>query len=123
MKQHRPTWKKGDWIAVALVCILAVASACALPSLRRGGDFAQIYLDGELVRQVPLAVDQSFQIAGAYTNTITVSGGKIAVTQSDCPNQDCVHMGWIWNGGTIVCLPNRMQIRLTGQTELDAFLP
>lgn len=123
MKHRSAKWKKGDWLAVLLVCLLAAGSACALPVLRSEGSYAQIYLDGQLVRQVPLSVDQSFQITGDYVNTVTVSGGRIAVTASSCPNEDCVHMGWLQDGGTIVCLPNRMQIRLTGQSGLDALLP
>lgn len=116
-------WKKGDFLAVALVVVLAAVALCALPALRSGGSFARIYLDGELVREVPLAVDQTFSVRGAYTNTVTVRDGAIAVTHSDCPTNDCVHMGWLRDGGSIVCLPNRMEIRLVGDTAVDAVLP
>lgn len=116
-------WKKGDLLAAAVVVLLAVVSLCLLPALRSGGSFAQVYLDGELIREVPLAVDQSFTVRGAYTNTVTVRDGAIAVTHSDCPTNDCVHMGWLRDGGSIVCLPNRVEIRLVGETAVDAVLP
>ena len=116
--------RKGDLIAIALLCAAALCAACVLPLLR-GSDSvsARILLDGEVVREVPLSVDQTFQIRGAYTNTITVRDGKIAVTHSDCPNHDCVRMGWLQDGGAIVCLPNRMEIRLTGSTDVDVVIP
>ncbi|MBP3588660.1 MAG: NusG domain II-containing protein, partial [Clostridia bacterium] len=84
MKQSRLRFQKGDWVAVVLVCAMVLTSAFWLPELRSGGSFAQIWQDGILIRQVPLSVDQTFQIFGAYTNTVTVSDGKIAVTHSDC---------------------------------------
>ena len=116
-------FRKGDWVAIALVAVCAALAAviffvCAgrdLPAV------AQIYLDGQLIREVPLSRDESFAVTGACTNVITVSGGKIAVMDSDCPGKDCVHRGWISGGGeSIICLPNKMEIRLTGAGTVDA---
>ena len=118
--KKRLQFQKSDWLAVALICLLAAAVFCLMPMLRSGSTYAQIYRDGKLVREVPLSVNQTFRIRGDYTNTVTVVDGKIAVTHSDCPNQDCVYMGWLKDGGNIVCLPNRMEIRLGGDTAVDA---
>lgn len=119
MERTALKFKKGDLLAVALVLAMILTAGLWLPTLRSGGSFAQIWQDGKLVRQVPLSVNQTFQIHGDYTNTVTVSDGKIAVTHSDCPTNDCVHMGWLRDGGAIVCLPNRVEIRLTGDTDVD----
>lgn len=123
MKHRTLQFKKGDFLAVGLVCLLALAALCGLPALRSGSGFAQILQDGKVIRQVPLSVDQTFQIRGDYTNTVTVADGRIAVTKSDCPTNDCVHMGWLRDGGSIVCLPNRVEIRLTGDTLVDVVIP
>jgi len=120
MKRTDWTMKKGDWLAVVLVCALALLSAAALPGLMAGdGGFAEVRQDGRLLRRVPLSVDQTFQIRGDYTNTVTVADGKIAVTKSDCPTNDCVHMGWLQDGGAIVCLPNKVEIRIAGESAVD----
>ena len=48
-------------------------------------------------------------------NTVTVENGKIAITASTCPGSDCVHSGWAHRAGqAIICLPNRVEIRLIG---------
>ena len=121
MKEYGLTFRKGDLLAVVAVVLAAVLTAVLLlPKLKaNSGDFARIYRNGELIREVPLSVDQTFQIRGDYTNTVTVRDGKIAVTHSDCPTNDCVHMGWLSDGGAIVCLPNRVEIRLTAQSDVD----
>lgn len=42
------------------------------------------------------------------------------MTVSDCPTQDCVHMGEITRGGqSIVCLPARIVVQLEGGAAAD----
>ena len=114
-------FRKGDWLAVALVLVLAVSvMLCFLPQ-KGNAAVAQIYLKGELVKTVGLDKDQTFVITDQYTNEITVRDGRIAVTASDCPGQDCVHSGSIHNAGRIlVCLPNGVEIRvLSEESDVD----
>ena len=118
----RLRFQKGDYLAAAVTLLLAAAVFLAfLP--RETGEIptAQIYLDGVLIREVHLEDTQEFTVTGDYTNTVTVRDGKIAVTASDCPGGDCVHSGWIGTSGrSVVCLPNRMEIRvvsISGEVE------
>lgn len=110
----RLRFQKGDYLAVAVTLLLAAVVFLAfLP--RETGDtpMAEIYLDGTLVCRVSLDTAAEFSVTGDYMNTVTVRDGKIAVTESDCPGGDCVHSGWIGTSGrSIVCLPNRMEIRI-----------
>ena len=110
----RLRFQKGDYLAVAATLLLAAVVFLAfLP--RETGDtpMAEIYLDGTLVRRVSLDTSAEFSVTGDYMNTVTVRDGKIAVTESDCPGGDCDHSGWIGTSGrSIVCLPNRMEIRI-----------
>ena len=47
--------------------------------------------------------------------------GRIRVSHSDCPSQDCVRTGWVSrSGGQIVCLPNRLIITITGSDAPEA---
>lgn len=115
-------FRKGDWLAMALVAVCAALAAAGffLCTGRESPAVAQIYLEGQLIREIPLSRDERFSVTSSCTNVITVSGGKIAVTDSDCPGKDCVHRGWISGGGeSIVCLPNKMEIRLTGAGTVD----
>lgn len=110
----RLRFQKGDWLAVAVTLMLAMAVFLTfLPRETMDVPVAEVYLDGTLVRKVSLDVPQEFTVTGEYTNTVTVCDGKIAVISSDCPGGDCIHSGWIGTSGrSIVCLPNRMEIRI-----------
>ena len=111
-------FQKGDMVAIGLVLLLAAAVfACFLPSQNAEGSVAEIYCEDTLIRVVSLDEDQTFTVSGAYGNTITVRDGKIAVTESDCPGGDCVSCGWSDSAGrSIVCLPNRLEIRIVGES-------
>ena len=110
----RLRFQKGDWLAVAVTLVLAAAVFLAfLPRESNTPAVAEIYLDGELIRQVSLDSPQEFRVEGEYYNTVTVKDGCISVTASDCPGEDCVHSGAISTAGrSIVCLPNRLEIRI-----------
>ena len=115
-------FRRGDWLAVAVVAMLAVAVLlCFLPDRNAPAAYAQIYLNGELIKTVALQEDQTFLVEDRYSNQITVTGGKIAFSDSDCPGRDCVHSGSIDSTGrSLVCLPNGVEIRVVAaETDVD----
>ena len=100
--------------ALAAVCIVF-----SLPLLtQEQAAYAEIRVDGELVKTVDLSVDQEFTVNGK--NTVTVRDGAIAVTWADCPDHYCMKRGYCTGGTDIVCLPNRMVISFVGEQEIDA---
>ena len=115
-------FRKGDWIAIGVVALVAAAIAlCFLPRSHGPAAYAQIYLNGQLVKTVALGEDRTFLVEDRYRNEITVSDGTIAFTDSDCPGRDCVHSGSIRSTGrSLVCLPNGVEIRvISGEPDVD----
>ena len=107
--------------ALVVLAVLAAAGALFFLLLPRGGNFltARIVLEQEVVREISLSAlteTVTFDVPGAeYPITIEAQPGRIRVSHSDCPSQDCVHTGWVSrSGGQIVCLPNRLIIALEG---------
>ena len=113
---------KGDVFAIAAVIVLAVTVLlCFLPSKDTPSDQAAIYQNGELIKTVNLAEEQTFSVSDRYHNVIRVADGQIAIIESDCPGQDCVHSGSIRHSGRIlVCLPNAVEIRIiSAESDVD----
>ena len=108
-----------------ILCLVALLVVCAVLSVwllypRREALWAQIWSDGELVETVSLLTDRTFTVESSFgTNTVTVSGGMIAVTHADCPDGYCMARGYCNSGAQIVCLPNRLVIRFLAETEVD----
>ena len=110
--------KTKTWIILFAV-IAAACIALSLPLLRQEeARFAEITSKGQLVKTVDLQIDQEFTVDGH--NTVTVQGGKIAVTWADCPDHYCMKRGFCSGGTDIVCLPNRLVISFVGEQEVDA---
>ena len=115
-------FQKGDILAIAAVLLLAAAVfALFLPSRSTDAAVVEIYRNGQRLHAFPLNVDRQFTVEGDYTNVVTISGGKVAITESSCPGGDCVGCGWASSAGrSIVCLPNGVEIRIVGaDSEVD----
>ena len=121
-KNMRLKFQKGDLLAILLVMAIAAAAGIAFFP-ERSADmqaYVQIYQDGMLIKEMPLSEDISLKIAGKYNNVIQIKDGRAAILESDCPGEDCVHSGWISSvGRSIICLPNRVEIRILGEAEVD----
>ena len=120
MKLH---FQKADIAAIVAVAIVAVFVFALYLSKQDGSaSWAEVYQDGKLICRVALAEDREFTVDGRYSNTVTVRDGKIAVTASNCPGEDCVGCGWQDGvGRSIVCLPNGLEIRVVaGRADVDA---
>jgi hypothetical protein len=117
----RLTLRKGDLLAAAVVAAMAFAVLFEyIPRDEAGLRAVQVWQDGQLVRECALDADAVFAVSGEYENTVTIENGRVSITDSDCPGRDCVHSGWIDSAGrSVVCLPNRVEIRVTGRSEVD----
>ena len=111
------------WIAL-LAVIGIVCLGLSLPLLIPGeaAARAEIISDGQVMQVVDLNIDREIHIAtdDGGKNTVTVRGGKIGVTEANCPDHYCMDRGMCSNGVQIVCLPNRLIIRFVGDQTVDS---
>lgn len=103
-------------IAIVLVAMVAMGSFAAVRAWGAGSDTAAATAvvkdaDGNEL-ELSLAEDATRTVtSSAGTNVIEVKDGRVRVREADCPNQDCVHQGWInAPGKQIVCLPHKLTV-------------
>lgn len=107
------------FITVLVVLVLGIAG---IFYLRTGETGAQVIVtvDGEVYGTYSLAENQKIPIIkeGITTNLLVVEDGTADMTEADCPDKLCVHQRAISkNNETIVCLPNRVVVQVTGGEE------
>jgi len=111
------------WIML-LAVILIACIGLSIPLLMPGeaARYAEIISDGQMMQTVDLHIDQEIHITTPEggSNTITVKGGKIGVTEASCPDHYCMDRGMCSSGVQIVCLPNKLIIRFVGQQAVDS---
>lgn len=116
--QHELKFNRFDALVALIIALLAVAAALwfYLPRSQSGQLTVVISVAGEETRRVPLSdFTETTVTGGSYTLRVSTRDGGVAVTDSDCPTQDCVHTGVITRAGqSIVCLPAQVVVHLEG---------
>lgn len=110
-----------------LILVLAIAAiACVglvatrLMGANTNADTATVVIrDGEQnVYELPLSQNTTKSVTTDLgTNLIEIKDGRVRVEEADCPNQDCVHQGWIDAAGQqIVCLPHKLTVDIVDES-------
>ena len=91
------------------------------------GTKVNIVQDGAVLYTVDwaLAENQTFEIEyEGRINVIKIEDGRIRMLEAECPDQTCVHMGWLDSGAMpIVCLPNHLSIEyVVSGNDVDAVI-
>ncbi len=108
---------KADVALMTALVLMAIGGMVWL-SGRGGGSAAVVRVDGIEVRTLSLGHDQSLDMGAVR---IEVRGGAVAFVASDCPGQECIHMGWLKApGAAAACLPNRVSVTVLGERGVDA---
>lgn len=108
-----------DKILIAGLVIVTLASFPAIRHFHREGKRVVIELDGEEVGNFSLEEDRLIPVDGKLgTTRVKIVNKGVRVLDSPCPHKLCVKSGPISRSGeTLVCLPNRVFIRIKGGDE------
>lgn len=114
--------KPADALVALGVVLLAAALALGLWRGPSSGLSATISVDGRVTETVDLSRLTGPEVraltGNGYTLHLRLSPDGAEVLDSDCPNQVCVRTGRISRAGqSIVCLPARISVTLTGGAE------
>ena len=134
--------RKADIILFIVLVVTGLAASAALTlSHGEAGSGAKVIIEsgGDLYARYPISEDRTVVVpvpkqaavdapaanndapASAqydYYNVVVISGGTVSVTEASCKNQVCVKHGAISRSGeSIVCLPNRLVVRIEDGSE------
>lgn len=123
----RPT--RWDALAAAVILLLAAAVTAALRAgpASAGADHltAVVSVDGREADRVALWTlrrpETRTYTGQGYILKVEFASGGVRVAEADCPNLDCVRTGQVSGPGrSVVCLPARITVQLTGDGGVDA---
>jgi len=114
--------KPADIVLIALFVVAAAVSLFLVSRASAGekGSLAIIEVNGKEVKRIAIGGGQperKFIVHGVNgTSTVEVKDGRIRMVRSTCRDKICIGVGWIDSRGKeIVCLPNRVVVRITGK--------
>ena len=117
---ERTTQKKrrADLILIGALLLIAGVLTLWRFSAREQGARAVVYVNGAVTASYPLEQDTVVRLEtsdGASFNELVIENGQADVVDAGCPDKLCVHMRPIrYSGESIICLPNRTEIRIEG---------
>ena len=112
LKKH-----KADIIVIASLLLISILVLLVVTLTRVNGAAIKVTVNGEVVGEYPLAIDNVYELNGG-TNILTVKGGIAYMSYSNCPDHVCENTGKVkYVGEMIVCLPNNISITVVGNDE------
>ncbi len=115
---------RNDLILVgSLLLVTVVALVVIICTRMKTNLVAKIYVQSNVVEVIDLTKNEekTYKIQGINGYVYVHSKkGAIAVTKSNCPHQDCVHMGYVTTSGRpIICAYNAVSVIIEGSTVTD----
>ncbi len=116
--------KKADVALFAALVLIGLASLGFLINGSSTGSAVNVTVDGEAYGSYPLSIDRVIDVDTEFGhNQITISGGKVWISETDCSGHDCEHFGKISLAKqSIMCLPHRLIVTISGKTDVDIVL-
>ncbi len=105
-------------VAILLYCVIGFFAASDAPEI------LEISVDGKLYASYTLsdiATPEAVRISTQFgNNTLEISHDGAKMTDSDCKDRLDVKCGKITKAGqVIICIPNRVIVRLLGEDKVD----
>lgn len=116
MASRRKKGRPGDWWLVGGVVLAVLLLSAGLWLFAGQGQQVEITVDGKTVMTLPLDTDTTVVIPDVNgENTLVIAGGTARMREADCPDGLCVsHRAISRAGESIICLPHRVVVTVTG---------
>ncbi len=106
--------KRNDWILATAVLLAAGILGAYLLLGRQTGSCVMISKDNEEIGTYSLKDDRVIDVGDG--NRLEIKDGAVYMLYANCPDQICVHTGWIdQEHDMIVCMPNKVVVQIVEQ--------
>lgn len=108
--------KKADIVLAVFLIAVGLGMSYFLSFGQVTGQELVVTADGEKFGSWILTEDREISIErDGHINKITIKGGVVSMSFSDCHGQDCVQQGEISKTGeSIICLPHKLVLEIEG---------
>lgn len=114
--------KKADVILLVVLIVIGLISSAFAVMSKSTGQSVIIESDGHMYGKYSLLTDAEIEVpyeaknGHIESNVVIIKDGKVKVKSATCGNQVCVKHSQIDEAGeSIICLPNKMVVRIEGK--------
>jgi hypothetical protein len=115
---------KHDIKLIVIILIIVLLSFILLKITSKDSKTASVYYKDNLLLTIDLTINKEYIVSGYNGNVvIEVKKGKIKVKEETSPLHICSKQGWVDSVyEPIICLPNKIVIKLNSKNDLDAIV-
>lgn len=112
---------KSDVKLIVLLLIIIGGIFIFIGVTKKEGSIAEVYYEDEMVLSIDLNIDKEYIIDGELGDVVLeVKDKKIRVKEENSPKHICSKEGFIGDSSrTLICLPNKIIVKIVGDNELD----
>lgn len=116
--RNKPMFRR--WDIVIAIIIIVIAVLAVFFAFKSKGETVIINLDGKVIYSLPLNQDKVIELEAG---TVIIENNTVRIVNPSCPDKLCERQGRISKAGeSIICLPNRLIITITGEREWDIII-
>lgn len=109
---------------ILIILVILIAGTMIIFNKKEDSDQALVYYENYLVLKIDLNQNKEYDVEGYNGNVhIVVMNKKIKVEEENSPKHICSKQGFISSSNeTIVCLPNKIVIKIESKDKLDTVI-
>ncbi len=114
--------KKDNIFFLIIIALLIISIVISLKFKGGIAENAELIINDKLIKKINLKENaiHEFDLEDGKL-VLRVENRKIGITENTCPEKICMHQGFLQNKGEIiVCVPNKIIIKLLGESEIDS---
>lgn len=112
---------KSDIKLVVTLVVIIMGIFIFINVTKEKGSLAEVYYEDKLILSIDLNMDGEYTVDGELGDVILeVKDKKIRVKNENSPRNICSKEGYIGDSSrTLICLPNKIIVKIVGDNEID----
>lgn len=112
---------KSDIRLIIVLLVFIMGMFIVMNATEEVGMIAEVYYEDKLMLSVDLSVDGEYIVDGELGDVVLeVKDNKIRVKSETSPRNICSKEGFIGDSSrTLICLPNKIIVKIVGDNEID----
>lgn len=112
---------KSDLKLIIVMILVILVIYFAVQFTKEEGTNAIVYYEDEAILNIDLSIDNEYIVDGELGDVVLeVKNGKIRVKKENSPKNICSKEGFIGDSSrTLICLPNKIIVKIVGDSEID----
>lgn len=112
---------KSDIRLLIIIGLIIIGIFIFINITKEKGSVAEVYYEDELILSIHLDDDGEYNVDGELGDVVLeVKDGMIRVKSENSPKNICSKGGYIGDSSrTLICLPNKIIVKIVGEREMD----